>query len=29
MKSMAVKALSVDWPAAFGTAPDPPEAAEA
>src|SRR6185503_19282428 len=29
MKSIAVNCVSVDWPAAFGTAPDPPEAAEA
>src|SRR6185436_5302184 len=29
MKSIAVKAVSVDWPAAVGTAPDPPEAADA
>src|SRR6185312_16849330 len=29
MKSIAVNAVSVDWPAAVGTAPDPPEAADA
>src|SRR5262245_18519874 len=29
MKSIAVNIVSVDWPAAVGTAPDPPEAADA
>src|SRR5258706_7817594 len=29
IKSMAVNCVSVDWPAAAGTAPDPPEAADA